>query len=78
MAANILKVVFPPPPSRNPVDQDLVWIGFSTEVNRNIIRYEGGPDVFNDFVGLTEIDIWDMDSGFSKRTNVGKNKYCSF
>ena len=68
MAENVLAVVFPPPPARNPADQALTWIGFGTEGNHNIIRNEGGLDTFDDFVSLTESNIRDMASGFSKST----------
>ena len=38
------------------------------EDNRGSIRDEGGLDAFGDFVGIAENDIWDMASGFAKRT----------
>ena len=57
MAANVPAVVVPPPPARNPVDQPLSWIGFSTGGNRNSIYNEGGMEAFYDFFGLTERDI---------------------
>ena len=57
----------PPLPASNPVEQAISWIGFGTESNRNRIRFEGGLEVFNGFVGLTESDIRDTASGFSKK-----------
>ena len=44
--------------------------GFDTEGNRNIIHNKGGLEVFDKFIGLTVSDIWDMTSGFSKRTTA--------
>ena len=73
MAENLPALVVPPQPGRNPVDQALTWIGFGTEGKCNIIRNEVGLEAFDDFVGLTESNIRDMDSGFSKRnTNQGR------
>ena len=68
MAANVPTVGVPLPPARNPLDQALAWIGFGTEGNCNSIFGEGGREAFNDFVGLTERNIRDMASSFSKRT----------
>ena len=68
MAANVLVVVDPPQPTKNPVYQYLSWIGFFTEINCNSIHYEGGLEAFDDFSGLTESDIQDIASGFSRRT----------
>ena len=70
MADNVQAVVVPPPPARNPVDQDLAYIGFGTEVNRNNTHNKGGLEAFIDLVGLTIRNISDMASGFSKRTNT--------
>ena len=70
MTANIPEVLVPPPPARNPVDQTLLWIGFGTDGNRKSICDEGGLEVFDDFVGLTESNIRDMASVFSKRTTT--------
>ena len=67
MSTNVLEVMVPPPPARNPIDQALAWIGFGTEGNHNNIRNEGGLEEFDDFVGLTLSNIRDMASGFSKR-----------
>ena len=64
MSSNVPAVVVHPPPARDPVDQDLEWIGFGTEVNCNSIHDEGGMDSFDDFVGLTESNIQDMASIF--------------
>ena len=68
MAANVQEVAAPPPPARNPVDQSLDWIGFSTKGNCNRIHDEGGLEAFDNFFSVTEINIQDMASGFSKRT----------
>ena len=57
MAENVLAVVVPPPPTRNPVDQALAWIGFGTEVNRKDTRNEGVMEALEDFVGLTGSNI---------------------
>ena len=70
MASNVPAVVVPPPPARNQVEQSLSWIGIGTEGNCNSIRDEGWLEAFDDFVGLTESNIQDMDSGFSKRTTT--------
>ena len=56
----------PPHPFRDPVDQSLACIGFGTEGNCNIIHNGGRLKAFDNFVGLTESDIRDMASGFSK------------
>ena len=50
--------------------QALVWIGFGDQGNRDTICLEAGLLSFEDFVGLTEKDIWDMAEEFSKRTVV--------
>ena len=60
----------PPPPATNPVDQDLEWIGFGTEGNRNSIRNEGVLEVFDDFIGLTVSNTRDMASSFYKMTTA--------
>ena len=60
----------PPPPSRNLVDQALEWIVFVMDGYRNSIRDEGGLEAFDDFVGITVSNIWDTESGFSKRTTA--------
>ena len=70
MAENVLAVVVPPPPASKLVDQSLAWIGFGNEGNCNNIRDEGGLEAFDNFVGLTVIDIRDMASGFSKSTTA--------
>ena len=70
MAANVLAVVVPPLPARNPFDQALAWIGFGAEGNRNDIRDEGGLMAFDNFVGLTVRNIRDMASSFSNRTTA--------
>ena len=70
MAENVLAVMVPPLPARNPVDQALEWIGFGMEGNHNSIRNEGGMRAFDNFVGLTVSDIWDTASGFYKRTTA--------
>ena len=57
MESNVPVIVVPPLPARNPVDQALGLIGFSTEGNRNSIRVEGRLEAFGDLVGLTERNI---------------------
>ena len=66
MAANVPSVMVPPPPARNPVDQSLSFIRFGTEGNRKNIHNEDRLEAFGSFVSLTEKDILDMVSGFSK------------
>ena len=70
MAANVPAVVVPQLPDRNPFYQALAWIGFGTEGHCNSINNGGGLEAFDDFVGLTEINIRYMASSFSKRTNA--------
>ena len=70
MAENLTAVVFPPPPARNPVDQALAWIWFGTDGKRNNIRNEGGLKAFDNSVGLTVSDIWDMASVFYRRNTA--------
>ena len=48
--------------------QALSWIGFGDQGNRDTICQEAGLLSFEDFVGLTEKDIWDMAEEFTKRT----------
>ena len=54
MASNVPAVVVSPLPSKDPIDQDLAWIGFGTEDNCNNIC---GLEVFNDFFGLIVSNI---------------------
>ena len=70
MEENVPELGVPMPPDRNLVDQALAWIGFGMEVNHNIIRDEAGLEDSNNFIGLTEKNIWYMASGFSKRTTA--------
>ena len=70
MAENIPKVVVPPPPARNPIDQFLAWIEFSTEGNHNIIWNEDRVEAFENFIGLNESDIRDTAFSFSKSTTA--------
>ena len=50
------------------LNQALVSISFSDQGNRDTICQEAGLLSFEDFVGSTEKDIWDMAEEFSKRT----------
>ena len=65
MAENVPVFAAPPQPARNPVKQDLAWIGFGTEGNRNIIWDDVGLEAFKDLIGLAESDIRDIASGLS-------------
>ena len=57
MEENVTAVVVPPPPTRNPVEKALAWIGFDMEGNCNRIRDEGGLEAFDKCFGLIVSDI---------------------